>query len=173
MIRFARLSRPRADAAPPWTGLVFAGGLACGVVVTAMLARQPLAVLHPPIETTRQYRAEVVRIIDGDTFVARLHVRPGVDVTSRVRLRSIDAPELHARCADELARARAATEALRALLDEREITIVSTGFDRYGRVLANVATRRTADVSAAMLANGMARPYDGGRRGSWCGFKWW
>ena len=41
--------------------------------------------------------------------------------------------------------------------------------DKYGgRVDALVATRDTADVSAALLNGGWARSYGGGRRGSWC-----
>ena len=43
------------------------------------------------------------------------------------------------------------------------------GLDKYGgRVLADAATRATPDISAAMLAKGLARPYAGGRRDSWC-----
>ena len=37
------------------------------------------------------YPAEVVRIIDGDTFEARVRVWPGLDVDTHVRLRGIDA----------------------------------------------------------------------------------
>jgi hypothetical protein len=59
--------------------------------------RQVLA--HQAPAGTRVYAAEVVRIIDGDNFVARMRTGPGGDVETRVRLRSIDAAELHARCA--------------------------------------------------------------------------
>ena len=37
------------------------------------------------------YPAEVIRIIDGDTFEARVRVWPGLDVDTKVRLRGIDA----------------------------------------------------------------------------------
>jgi endonuclease YncB( thermonuclease family) len=116
------------------------------------------------------YPAEVLRIIDGDTFVARVRVWPGIDVDTKVRLRGIDAAELHARCAAELAKAQAARAALQTILAEGGITVSRVGIDKYGgRVDATVATRNTADVSAAMLGGGWARAYDGGRRGSWCG----
>ena len=42
------------------------------------------------------------RIIDGDTFEARVQVQPELDVDTKVRLRGVDAAELHARCASEL-----------------------------------------------------------------------
>jgi hypothetical protein len=37
-----------------------------------------------------------------------------------------------------------------------------------GRVDADAATSRTADVGTAMLDTGLARAYAGGRRQSWC-----
>jgi hypothetical protein len=41
--------------------------------------------------------------------------------------------------------------------------------DKYGgRVLADAATRATADVSAALLRAGLVRDYGGGRREGWC-----
>src|SRR5690348_503028 len=36
------------------------------------------------------YPAEVLRVIDGDTFAARVRVWPGLDVETKVRLRGID-----------------------------------------------------------------------------------
>jgi len=116
------------------------------------------------------YPAEVLRVIDGDTFEARVRVWPGLDVDTHVRLRGIDAAELHARCADELAKAQAARAALQSMLDQGGVTVARVGVDKYGgRVDAMVATRATADVSAAMLQGGWARAYNGRKRGSWCG----
>ncbi len=119
---------------------------------------------------TRVYAAEVVRIIDGDTFVARMRMGPGGEVETRVRLRSIDAAELHARCSKELRLALAARAALQRLLAEGSVMLSHVGPDKYpGRIDANVATHSTNDISAAMLSGGFARAYDGGRRGTWCG----
>ncbi len=115
------------------------------------------------------HSAEVVRVIDGDTFEARVHLWPGLEMTTRVRLRGIDAPELKAACPQELQMAEAAGAALRGLLGEGNVTISNIGPDKYnGRVVADAATRRTPDVSAALLAGGFARRYGGGRRGGWC-----
>ena len=121
------------------------------------------------LANTRVYAAEVVRIIDGDTFVARMRTGPGGEVETRVRLRSIDAAELHARCSKELRLALAARAALQRLLAEGSVMLSHVGPDKYpGRIDANVATRSTNDISAAMLSGGFARAYDGGRRGTWC-----
>ena len=118
---------------------------------------------------TRVYAAEVVRIIDGDTFVARMRTGPGAEVETHVRLRRIDAAELHARCGKELRLALAARAALQRLLADGSVTLSHVGPDKYpGRIDANVTTRNNTDVSMAMLSGGFARAYDGGRRGTWC-----
>lgn len=112
---------------------------------------------------------EVLRTIDGDTFEARVHLWPGLEMTTRVRLRGIDAPELKARCAEEGAMAQNASDALRSLLDEGGVTIFNIGPDKYnGRVVADASTRLTPDVSAALLASGRVRSYSGGHRNGWC-----
>jgi endonuclease YncB( thermonuclease family) len=111
----------------------------------------------------------VVHVIDGDTFEARVAVWPGIEIKTKVRLRGIDAPELHARCDDEWVRAQAARAALEKILAQGGVTIAQVGPDKYaGRIDAVVSTRNTADVSAALLSGGWARSYSGGRRGSWC-----
>jgi endonuclease YncB( thermonuclease family) len=116
-----------------------------------------------------RHPVDVIRTIDGDTFEARVHVSPGLDLTTRVRLRGIDAPELKASCPQELQMAEAASDALRGLLREGDVTIFNIGPDKYqGRVVADVATKRTENVSTALLAAGHARSYSGGRRSGWC-----
>jgi endonuclease YncB( thermonuclease family) len=116
-----------------------------------------------------RHPVDIIRTIDGDTFEARVHLSPGLDLTTRVRLRGVDAPELKAACAGELELAEAAGAALRGLLGEGGVTIYNIGPDKYnGRVVADAATRRTDNVSAALLAAGHARGYVRGRRGAWC-----
>ena len=115
---------------------------------------------------------DVIRTIDGDTFLARLRQRDGHDLVVRVRLRGIDAPEMKASCQEELDKAEAAARALRDLLGQGGVVITHLGSDKYGRVLADVATKRTANVSAALLAGGYARSYNGGHRDGWCARSW-
>jgi endonuclease YncB( thermonuclease family) len=167
--------------------LIFAAGFMTGAIIrpvrplttgsvdTAQLENdkalsQSAAVNIPPPDALLAYPAEVVRVIDGDTFEARVHVWPGLDVTTKVRLRNIDAPELHARCTDEATKAQASRTALETMLAAGPVTVSRIGIDKYGgRVDALAATHDTPDVSAALLNGGFARSYDGGRRGSWCG----
>lgn len=162
--------------------VIFAIGLAAGATLRPPMTQHPThagaapasvhgvdAVLRSSPNLQFTYPVDVLRIIDGDTFDARVRVWPGLEVTTKVRLRNIDAPELHARCADELAKAQAARAALETMLAAGGVMISQVGIDKYGgRIDALVATRDTADVSAALLNGGFARSYDGGRRSGWC-----
>ena len=152
----------------------FAAGLAAGVWIAPAGAGggasevSAQAALPPALRSG--HPAELLRVIDGDTFEARVRIWPGMDVTTKVRLRGIDAPEMRARCEDERVKAVAAREALTRMLEQGGIGITGVGQDKYGgRVDADVSTAGTADVAAAMLDGGFARRYFGGRRASWCG----
>ena len=188
-LSFAAFGHQRHGGALVVAGVIFAFGVTVGALVrpaslpesarsfdtaraAAVSGAEPAASVGTnshKFDLQTVYPAEVVRIIDGDTFQARVQVWPGLSVDTKVRLRGIDAPELHIRCADEYAKAQAARAALETMLAAGGVTISRVGIDKYGgRVDAAVATRDTADVSAALLNGGWARSYDGGRRGSWC-----
>jgi endonuclease YncB( thermonuclease family) len=151
----------------------FAAGLAAGSLIAPVAVSRgnaAPALLQPAPALRGSYPAQVLQVIDGDTFAARVRIWPGMEVTTKVRLRGIDAPELHARCDGERTEALAARDALVQILGEGSVWIAQVGQDKYGgRVDAAVSTAGTSDVSAAMLARGLARRYAGGRRGSWCG----
>lgn len=159
-------------------GVVLAGvalvvGLLAGALIGPESGRLSIANLAHAAAATPAARAgqsaDVLRVLDGDTFEAQVHVWPGIDITTKVRLRNIDAPELRARCQEERTKAEAAREALRLILTEGDIMVMRVGLDKYGgRVLADAGTRATPDIGAALLARGLVRPYGGGRRESWC-----
>jgi micrococcal nuclease len=114
------------------------------------------AVLLLACPATAQQRVEV---IDGDTLRAGGRV---------VRLRGIDAPELHARCPEERTLAERATARL-AQLAADGVHVFPEGRDRYGRTLATVRDRAGRDLGVVLLLEGLARPYTGrGQRQGWC-----
>lgn len=188
--RTARRSPPRrrlVPGTPPWLfALIFVTGIAIGIVIpghdrlpwAAAPERSADRRVPPPSplptwsrdgNTSVRHSVEVMRVIDGDTFEARVHLWPGLEMTTRVRLRGIDAPETKGACVEEMRMAETASEALRARLADDDVTIFNIGPDKYhGRVVADASTRRTPDVSSSLLADGYARPYQGGRRGGWC-----
>lgn len=124
---------------------------------------------QPGLSVTGQYRAQVLRVIDGDTIEARIAIWLGNDIVSKIRLRGIDAPELNGACAWEVRQAAASRERLQALIGQGSILLTEIGGDKYfGRVLARVLTPTGSDVAHILLAEGLARPYYGGKRSEWC-----
>ena len=158
---------------------IFALGLAIGAALAPVTATRGGATGEPlsarAEETARPstlrtgHPVEVLRVLDGDTFEGRVRLWPGLEIATKIRLRGIDAPELKSRCEEERAKAVAARDTLRAILDQGDVGISAVALDKYGgRVVADASTRATPDVSAALLGAGLARSYAGTRRESWC-----
>ncbi len=106
----------------------------------------------------------VWRVMDGDTVKIDC---PDNDISS-ARIIGYDAPEKNARCIAEFFKATRATWALRLMLwQARTVEIRLDGTDRYNRFLA-VLRVNGKDVAPMMIVTGLARPYNGGRRKSWC-----
>jgi micrococcal nuclease len=101
------------------------------------------------------------RVVDGDT----IHTYDG----TKYRLLGYDTPETYqAQCAEELALGQRATQRLKNLLSLGHVHLTESGkIDRYGRTLAWL-TVDGQDVGGILISEGLARPYHGGRRGSWC-----
>ena len=108
--------------------------------------------------------AELISVIDGDTLLVQARPWPQHSVTVLVRIRGIDAPELKAKCeASRLAANRA--KARLADLAHGRIRLTNIAGDKYfGRVVATVSAGDTGDIGTALLAQGLVRAYDGGRR---------
>ena len=81
----------------------------------------------------------------------------------------IDTPELRGDYKKErslvlLARGRVVSQALGGRVQRWDI-----GYGKYaGRITARVTLADGVDLGAALMSAGLARPYDGGTRGSWC-----
>ncbi len=117
--------------------------------------------------------SEVLQIVDGDTFKARLQIWFGQEITTSIRVRGFDAPEVKGKCPEETKAAVEATHMLRDILSSSPVTLHDIGPDKYfGRVVASVHVTLKdgveTDVAQMMIAAGMGRPYTGGTRGSWC-----
>lgn len=99
-------------------------------------------------------------VVDGDT----IHYQG-----RRIRILDIDTPELHpARCAAEALLGEAAKQRLLVLVNQGDFALVRDGRDRdrYGRELRRLV-RGSHNLGMQLVAEGLARPYHGGRR-SWC-----
>ena len=111
-------------------------------------------------------RCRVAEVVDGDTLTLACPGR----MAERARLVGFDTPELFSPgCAGELVSATRAKRHLSRLVGRADhLGVVRHGRDRYGRTLVALSVDGRP-VAREMISAGLARTYDGGRRGGWCG----
>lgn len=98
-------------------------------------------------------------VVDGDT------VRLGDE---RIRIIGLDAPELHGHCRAEKRLAIRARDRMAQLIAGDHVEVIrSLRKDKYRRTLAIIRVNGV-DVARVMIIEGLARPYHGERRQSWC-----
>ena len=111
---------------------------------------------------------ELVEVIDGDTFRARVDIWLGQSVTVKVRLQGVDTPEMNGKCAAEKKLARQAKAFAENWLRKNQAQLTNVHYGTYaGRVLATAQIKNGDSLSAALLAENLAKPYRG-RRAKWC-----
>jgi endonuclease YncB( thermonuclease family) len=122
-------------------------------VAFALAAGSPLAEAArswPAPVALNETFAGVARVLDGDT----IHVGD-----TRVRLEGIDAPETAQTCkrtnGEDWACGHAATRALQAMADGRQVTCRNLGLEKYGRTLATCYVDGR-DINAEMVKSGLA-----------------
>ena len=114
--------------------------------------------------------ATVLKVFDGDTVIVRARIWLGQAVETKVRLTGINAPELNGRCEKERHLAQRARQVLTEAIDGKPVSLSNIVYGKYaGRVLASLAVSGGGDASLTLIKAGLARPYSGGKRRSWCG----
>ncbi len=112
---------------------------------------------------SRSFSARLVRVVDGDTV--RLDIDLGADVILKnqaVRIRGIDAPELHGL---ERPRGLAAKRAAEEFLRGKKLHVELHGKEKYGRWLGDLRAEG-GDFGDWMVRNGQARIYRAARGAS-------
>jgi endonuclease YncB( thermonuclease family) len=155
--------------------LWFCAGAVASAAILLIARGNPATALAPPAARAEaaagfqgQVAANVVSVVDGDTFRADAQIWLGQSVDVKVRIAGMDAPELHARCDDELKRAEAARDYLRKRIEGGTIWLSDVRYDKYGGRIRAVVVDDQGDIAKDMIAKGLARPYHGERRRSWC-----
>lgn len=95
-------------------------------------------------------------IVDGDTVWVG---------SEKIRLQSMDAPEIDGRCSYERELAQRAKRRLSAILSSSPFSVSRSGKDRYGRALAAIYNS-DGEAGATMVREGLARVWRG-RREPW------
>jgi len=109
-------------------------------------------------------------VYDGDTFTkTTVDVFPGMAYKGSIRVRGIDAPEIHTRSVCEKRMGYESKRALQTFVAGRQIEVKNVKLGKYaGRVVGDVYVDGKS-VADYMLRSGYARKYDGGKRNhNWC-----
>ncbi|MBI1362388.1 MAG: hypothetical protein GC134_00195 [Proteobacteria bacterium] len=124
--------------------------------------------IHMPTVISGPVQADVVSVYDGDTFTVLAYPWPGVVMHVSVRLMGLDAPEIRGKCQFEKDKAQEA-KALTIANAGTHVVLKNIRHDKYaGRVLADAYTTDGQSLADLLIAAGLARPYDGGKREPWC-----
>lgn len=117
-----------------------------------------------------QYKAKLIRVVDGDTVDALIDCGFSTFKKERIRLYGIDAPESRTRDKAEKKRGLAAKARLKELIKEgKNEFIVETSIDKkgkYGRLLGELFNLSDADTSynQTLVKEGHATEYYGGKK---------
>ncbi len=111
------------------------------------------------------YKATILKIVDGDTLDLDIDLGFGIHRKQRVRLEGIDAPEL--KDSNKLAKeaAKESKKFLESLLPVGlQVQLVSTSYDKYGRVLGKIWTLNSSkepdiEVNDQLIKFGYAKIY--------------
>ncbi|MBN1783473.1 MAG: thermonuclease family protein [Alphaproteobacteria bacterium] len=113
-------------------------------------------------------KATVLRVVDGDTFDARITLEKNYTVDIKVRILGIDTPERSGLCQKEIEMAEEAKQLLEKYLTTT-VTLKNMKDGKYhGRVLANVILKNGQALTPILLKSPLVRPYQGKKRKPWC-----
>jgi len=115
---------------------------------------------------------EITRVIDGDTVEIAVDFLPDpLPPKLSIRVMGIDTPEKapRAQCDAEAALAKKASAFTKnAVANALEIDVVILKWDKYGgRVLGEVYLDHQS-LAESLISAGLARPYKGEAKSSWC-----
>ena len=127
-----------------------------------------------PPQNPKIYDAIILKVIDGDTFKAKVRLWNDLEKTASLRIRGIDTPELRGKCAQEKKLARQARAKLSQLFgikkrgDRPKVSLQNVVPGKYHRYIADVFTPEGQNVAETLVEAGLARLYRRGKRAGWC-----
>jgi micrococcal nuclease len=119
------------------------------------------------------YRAQLNRVVDGDTVDALIDLGFDTHVKKRIRFKGIDTWECRTRDLDEKEKGLAAKARTKELLTKvsskpNYFRIKSYGVGKYGRVLGELFIKDCEDnqinINEVLIKEGHAYVYEGGKK---------
>jgi len=112
-----------------------------------------------------EYRAKVLRWVDGDTVDVEIDLGLKIRVEQRIRLAGINTPETNSRDQAQKTRGiQAVMVAARLAPPSLCVTIRTqkpSPDDKYGRWMAEVINSEGKSINQELLIQGLAKPWDG------------
>lgn len=100
-----------------------------------------------------EYKAECIRVVDGDTVDLLVDLGFGIKIAQRYRLARVDTPE---RGEDGFQSAK--SRVMEVCLD-KTLVVESKGKDKYGRWLGEIFTPSGHNVSDLLINEGLGAVY--------------
>jgi len=113
-------------------------------------------------------QATAIKNHDGDTLTVSIPDWPSIigdNIT--VRVLGVDTPEILGKCVDEKLKAGIAKEFTANFIKNNQVMLKNIQRDKYFRILADVYVGENS-LSTELLKQGLARPYFGDAKSSWC-----
>ncbi len=116
----------------------------------------------------REYEAELIKVLDGDTIDCYIDLGFDIKIKKRVRYMGIDTWESRTRDLAEKEKGLAAKAYVKDLLensDDGKFSIISHGKGKYGRVLGEIFVKgHDKSVNELLKENGHAYEYHGEKK---------
>lgn len=118
------------------------------------------------------YHYTVTKVTDGDTIRVEAPWIPeelGTDIA--IRIMGIDTPEKgkRAQCEAEATLGAEATEFAKSIIKVGDVVAVNLiSWDKYGGRIDGDVIVDGQDFATMQIERGLAKPYDGGTKESWC-----
>ena len=114
-----------------------------------------------------EYKAKLIRVVDGDTVDALIDLGMTVWIKKRIRFYGMDAWESRTRNKEEKKKGLKAKQRTKELLSELdgEFILKSRGIGKYGRVLGELYVEgHTRTVNQTLIDEGHAYTYPGEKK---------
>ncbi len=115
--------------------------------------------------------SKVISVYDGDTFRVDINSLPPIlGQNIAIRVNGVDTPEIRGKCQQEKDLAIKARDFVsNKLLTAKTITLTNIQRGKYFRIVASVLVDGVS-LELALLKQGLAYKYNGGKKVSWCDF---
>lgn len=107
-----------------------------------------------------EYKAKVIKVVDGDTIDVVVDLGFHVEMEMRLRLNGINTPEIRTKDLEEKRKGFEAKERVQELVGDKEVRIRTYKEGKYGRMLADVYPPDSEQsLNSILLVEGLAEVY--------------